>query len=270
MKPLVIDGPRMSDISEIHESLLLKEHLTARFQENRRILGVHLWTHSPCRLVRNPVLVSLLQQLREREIPAAFQVTVTGLGGTPAEPGIETTKEAFDSLHLLFRKGLLLPERTCLRIDPIQAWEGPFGILTNLHKIEPLLLQAGGLGIRRFRISLMDFQRYRRKILPRSLSRNLKNIPVSPAESGKILCKAVQAGVDIRTCATDLSREGVPPGSCFDFPWITGLPLQDPLDPVASRKGCLCFVPKDVRLWKIPRRSSCSGGCLACYAQEHG
>jgi hypothetical protein len=24
-----------------------------------------------------------------------------------------------------------------------------------------------------------------------------------------------------------------------------------------------------VRLWKVPRRSSCAGRCLACYAQEH-
>lgn len=269
MKPLVIDGPRMSDISENAEASLLREFLTARFRENRRILGVHLWTHSPCRLIKNPVLLSLLQELRERKIPVCLQVTVTGLGGTLVEPGIETTQEAFDGLRLLFQNGLMLPEHTCLRIDPIQAWQTPLGSVTNLSRMETLVETGSLLGIRRVRVSLIAFQRYRRKIVPRALRRNVGIKPVDPTEAGKILRRTIQSGMDVRTCATDLSQEGIPRGSCFDFPWITGLPLQDPLRPVAPRQGCHCFVPEDVRLWKIPRRSACSGRCLACYAQEH-
>lgn len=269
MKPLVIDGPRMSDVSEQAESLLLHDFLNERFQEQRSILGVHLWTHSPKRFSGNSLLTSLLQDLHERGIPVALQVTVTGLGGTIIEPGIETMDEAMQHLRFLIRSGLFGPDRICLRIDPLQSWKGQAGILTNLGRIDPILEQAMEMEIRRARVSLIAYDRYRRKILPRARGRNLEINALPVQEIGAVLRNWIRKGADIRSCASDLSGEGIPSGRCFDFPWITGLPPLEPLRPVAPRKGCLCFVPESVRLWKVPRRSSCSGGCLACYAQDH-
>ncbi len=269
MKPLVIDGPRMSDISEQPESRLLTDFLNERFREPRRILGVHLWTHSPKRVSRNPLLVRLLQDLLERGIPVTLQVTVTGLGGTVVEPGIETTKEAMQHLGLLIRDGLLRSDRICLRIDPIQSWAGEAGTVTNAGKIAPLLEQAKEMQIRRVRVSLIAYHRYRGKILPRAQKRGLELNELPLPDIGEALRDGIRKGMDIRSCVSALFSEGVPSGPCFDFPWVTGLPLLDPYRPVAPREGCLCFVPESVRLWKIPKRSSCSGGCLACYAQDH-
>jgi len=269
MKPLVIDGPRMSDITEQSDSLLLKDFLHERFREPRRILGVHLWTHSPKRLLENAVLTGLFQELQERAIPLALQVTVTGLGGTPAEPGIEPTEQALLHLRMLLQRGHVTPDRISLRIDPIQSWKTETGILTNLERIDPLLEHAAEMKIRRVHVSLIAYGRYRGKILPRAQKRNLEVEPLPIIDIGKILRNRIEQGMDIRSCACDLSGEGVPPGACFDFPWITGVPLGDSVRPVAARQGCLCFVPESVRLWKIPRRSSCSGRCLACYAQDH-
>ncbi len=269
MKPLVIDGPRMSDISEWPEAVALNEFLQEQFQKGRRILGIHLWTHSPRKFVNNPLLLSMLQQLKQRDIPLALQVTVTGFGGTLIEPGIEPTEEAYDHLRGLLEKELLSSDRICLRVDPIQTWLLPSGPVSNTDMIEDILKQARSINIRRVRTSLLAFDRYRSRISPRMTSRNLKRGEINVEHTGKILKDALDQGMDISSCANDLSQMGIPSGCCFDFSWITGLPLLEPLQPVARRKDCLCFCPGYARLWKIPRRSACTGRCLACYAQDH-
>jgi hypothetical protein len=119
------------------------------------------------------------------------------------------------------------------------------------------------------RVSLIVLERYRMKILPRARYRNLQRAPLDREEIAGCLGAWNRKGLDIQSCACDLLAEVVSPGACFDFTWITGLPLREPVKPVAARSGCRCLVPEYVRLWKVPRRSVCGGGCMACYAQEH-
>jgi len=270
MKPLVVDGPRMSDIAEPEESLLLKSGLLLELQQGREVLGVHLWTHSPRRFASNPHLTELLRTLRDRGIPVALQVSVTGLGGSVLEPGIEPPHEAFQHLGRILDAGGLSPDRLCLRVDPLQAWQGtPALRITNEDRIDPILETARGIGIRRIRVSLIEYGRYRARILPRARARGLNIAPLDRTQIGERLRSWIAGGMDVRSCACDLSAEGIPPGACLDFVWVTGRPLEEPQRPVAPRSACLCNVPAAVRLWKIPRRSACSGGCLACYAQNH-
>jgi len=269
MKPLVVDGPRMSDIAESGESRLLAQSLDTEMARGRTVLGVHLWTHSPTRFARNPVLLPLLHTLRERGIPVALQVTVTGLGGTPVEPGVEPTTEALDCLESILERTLLAPERICLRIDPLQAWRGQGRLITNEDRVDVILQRAYAIGIRRVRVSMIALSRYQAKILPRARKRGLQSAAVDRHEIGRCLRSWIQKGLDVRSCACDLATDGVPPGACFDFAWVTGHPPAGPRKPVAARNQCLCFVPEAVLLWKVPRRSACAGACLACYAQEH-
>jgi len=270
MKPLVVDGPRMSDIAEPGESALLAERLSEAFARDRPVLGVHLWTHSPRRFLHQPILRTLLRALRERGVPLALQVSITGLGATPVEPGIEPTGEALASLRRILREHGLAPDRICLRIDPVQCWQGSAVRLSNEGLIDGILEGAAGLGIRRARVSLIAYERYRSKILPRLASRGLRHAPVALDEVCATLRGWIRRGVDVRSCACDaLSAKGVAPGACFDYAWVTGMGGARPERPVAARKGCLCLVPEDVLLWKVPRRSPCRGGCLACYAQDH-
>ena len=269
MKPMVIDGPRMSDIGEREESSLLREVLYKCLEQKREILGVHLWTHSPFRIIENPVLLPTLQTIHQLGIPLAIEVTITGLGGSAIEPGIESTEKAFSHLRSLLNSGLLSPDRICLRIDPLQAWQGPDGRITNTGYVDGLLDTALSLGIQRFRVSLITLGRYQAKILPRARHRHLFIAQLNPSEICTKLRGWIAKGADIRSCATDLLDEGIPSGACFDFSWVTGQPLETPYKPVAKRKHCLCHVPESVMLWKVPRRSDCSGGCLACYAQGH-
>ncbi|MEW6439436.1 MAG: DUF1848 family protein [bacterium] len=266
---MVIDGPRMSDVSEEEESRCLAQFVETCSQGARPILGVHLWTHSPTRFLSNPVLTELLSRLAQSRVPVALQVTVTGLGGTPVEPGIEPTSKAFAAMDRLLRSCRIPAERVCLRIDPLQAWEGPDSRLTNVDQIDTLLDLAGQRGLSRVRVSLIAYPRYASKIRPRLAARGLRMLPLSAAEIGRRLRTGISRGIDIRTCATDLVTHGIPAGSCFDFEWVTGRPLEAKARPVAARKGCLCVCPESVLLWKVPRRSSCAGRCLACYAQEH-
>lgn len=269
MKPLVIDGPRMSDIAEVEEALALSERVRESLQQGRPILGVHLWTHSPKRFLENQALRQVLAQLRDREIPIALQVTVTGLGATALEPGIEPEPEAFESLGRIVQEVLPNPGRVCLRVDPLQRWGSPHGPVSNLERVNGILGQARSMGIRRVRVSLVSYERYRPRIDPRLRARGFERMALTAQEAGETLRPWLSQGMDIRTCASDLAREGIPAGACFDFAWVTGLAPQGPQRPVAARKGCLCFYPESVLLWKVPRRSSCRGRCLACYAQDH-
>jgi hypothetical protein len=269
MKPVVVDGPRMSDIAEPEESRWLRDLLLAQLAREREILGVHLWTHSPRRFFRNPLLLPLMETLCRKEIPLALQVSVTGLGGTRAEPGIEPTEDAFVHLRRLLETGLLGPHRVCLRLDPLQAWQGPAGLLSNSTRIHEVLSEAWRMGIRRVRVSRIAIAPYRAKILARARNRGLEGAPVPEAEIASDLRDWIRKGMEIRSCACDLLDEGIAPGGCFDFPWVTRRQREEPEKPVAPRSGCRCHVPEYVRLWKVPRRSTCSGGCLACYAQEH-
>jgi len=270
-KPVVIDGPRMSDISEPGETRFLVELQDRLLAQGSSVLGVHLWTHSPKRLRQSPALLEAIRRFRERGVPVALQVTITGLGGTLLEPGVETTAEALAHVREILDEELLDPGKICLRIDPLQVWRHRGGLIGNLEAIPTILEQAAALGIKRARISIMTFQRYQRKILPRMVRLGLEHLAVDPTEAASYLRPWFGKGMQIATCATDLGREGIPAAACFDFTWLTGLPLPLSPDalPVAKRTGCLCFYPREVSLVKIPRRSSCSGRCVACYAQEH-
>lgn len=269
LKPLVIDGPRMSDIAESQEAQALQEHLEESLGHGRPVLGVHLWTHSPKRFLENETLRQVLAKLRARQVPIALQVTVTGLGGTALEPGIEPEREAFACLDRILEELLPDPGRVCLRIDPLQRWLGPYGPISNLEHIDSILEQSRSRGIRRIRVSLVSYERYRTRIDPRLRARGFERMAVTAEEAGEILRPWLKGGIDIRTCASDLTKEGIPAGACFDFPWVTGQKPQGVERPVAARRGCLCFYPDSVLLWKVPRRSDCRGRCLACYAQDH-
>lgn len=269
MKPVVIDGPRMSDISEPGETRFLVDVQDRLLTQGAPVLGVHLWTHSPKRLRENTELLETIKRFRDRGVPVGLQITITGLGGTLLEPGVETTAESFACLGGIIEERILEAEKVCLRIDPLQAWRHRGGLIGNLEAIPAILQQAAVLGIRRARISIITFQRYQSKILPRMARLGLEHLTVAPSEAASCLRPWLEKGMQIATCATDLAREGIPSGACFDFTWLTGLPLCSDVLPVAKRTGCLCFYPREVSLVKIPRRSDCSGRCVACYAQEH-
>lgn len=269
LKPQVIDGPRMSDIAENEESLTLAERVQASIEQGRPLVGVHLWTHTPKRFLENDTLRQILAALRRRDVPIALQVTVTGLGGTALEPGIEPEQEAFGCLDRILEELLPDPSRVCLRIDPLQRWLGPKGPISNLDRVDAVLEQARSRGISRVRVSLVSYERYRARVDPRLRARGFEPMAVTAEEAGEILRPWLERGIDIRTCASDLTQEGIPAGACFDFPWITGRKAQGVERPVAARRGCLCFYPDSVLLWKVPRRSDCRGRCLACYAQDH-
>lgn len=269
LKPLVIDGPRMSDIAESEEARALAERVQESFEHDRPLLGVHLWTHTPKRFLENEALGQTLVALHQRKIPVALQVTVTGLGGTDLEPGIEPEQEAFRCLDHILEELLPDPSRVCLRIDPLQRWLGARGPISNLERIESILEQARSRGIGRVRVSLVSYERYRSRIDPRLRARGFERMVLTAPEAGEILRPWLKRGMDIRTCASDLAREGIPAGACFDFEWIAGLEAEGVQRPVAARKGCLCLYPDSVLLWKVPRRSVCRGRCLACYAQDH-
>ena len=269
LKPLVIDGPRMGDIAEPGETQAFLLILRTAYTERRRIEAVQLWTHSPKRICENHDLMDILKKLKELNISTALQVSITGLGGHhKIEPGVETSEEAFKRLNEITQ--VIPPERICLRVDPIQSWLTDGGEkVSNESQTLQILVRAAQMGVQRARTSPLQYEQYKSKIQKRETTRGIRYVPPNMELAAKNMLRANKHGVEVKSCATDLTSFGIEPGACFDFLWLTGRKMEEPIRPVAKRQGCLCFFPRDVILRKIPKRSDCSGRCAPCYAQMH-
>ncbi|MHC5038650.1 MAG: DUF1848 family protein [Planctomycetota bacterium] len=278
-KPRFYDGPRMTDLSLEGEAAWVVRHLAEDLEKDRTVLGFQGWTHSPSRFLQRTDLIRQLRVQREKGTAVVLQVTFTGLGGTMLEPGIRPTREECDALQRLVDRLGTGWEAICARIDPLQSFRTAGGEkITNLDRAKDTLHALAGLGVRRFRTSLIQYRKYRARIAPRLRDRGLQIIEPSMEtlqEVTRTLLKAAtEWGAELRSCASDLPS--IPPGACFDLAWmrdLCGLPEREvasfwePEKPVAPRAGCLCAHPTAARMLKIPGRTPCPGGCVACYAQ---
>lgn len=162
------------------------------------------------------------------------------------------------------------PEKICLRVDPIQSWRTDEGErVSNESQTLPILIRAAQMGVHRARTSLLQYEQYKTKIQQRETARGIQYVSPNIEVAAKDMFRANKHGIEVKSCATNLTSFGIEPGACFDFLWITGRKGEKPIRPVAKRQGCLCFFPGDVILRKIPKRSNCRGRCAACYAQMH-
>ncbi|MHC4598239.1 MAG: DUF1848 family protein [Planctomycetota bacterium] len=278
-KPRFYDGPRMSDLAGEGEAAWVLSRLEEDDRAGRTVLGFQGWTHSPGRLLRRKDLLLRLHGLRDQGTALSLQVSITGLGATLLEPGIGATDEEFGALMELRRVLGAGWETFCVRIDPLQSFrDGRGEVLSNLPIAPGLFEKAARLGIRRFRTSLVQFEKYKHKIEPRLRKRGLTFAPADPTdveEACRAMAEAAKRfGAELRSCASPLPR--VDNGACFDpaqlrtlctHPMREADPVWKPDRPVAPREGCACAFPGEARLMKIPARTPCTGGCAVCYAR---
>lgn len=86
--------------------------------------AVILWTKQPAALLESRKLERLLLGLRERGILALLQLSVTGLGGSPLEPGIPGPFETATTLAQILERGLLAgADCVKLRWDPVAEYD---------------------------------------------------------------------------------------------------------------------------------------------------
>ena len=99
-----------------------------------KIIGaVVFWTKGPVDLlVDHPGLREVLETYNENRAVIGLQLSVTGLGGTFLEPGIQSPKGIAAGLGRILDTGLIDPEAVVLRYDPLLIVRAPDGrILRN-------------------------------------------------------------------------------------------------------------------------------------------
>jgi DNA repair photolyase len=64
-------------------------------------------------------LVDLLQACKEYRIAPMISFSITSLGGTAYEPGVMKASDLLDRIEDLIGQGLINPQTTTIRIDPI-------------------------------------------------------------------------------------------------------------------------------------------------------
>jgi hypothetical protein len=125
--------------------------------------AVVLWSKDPRALGEHDGVRAALLALHQAGVAVALQVTVTGLGGTPLEPGIPAWPETLAALERVLDYGLLPAAAVKLRYDPVGALRDAAGHLWSNR--EPgltvqVLDAAAALGIKRVTASRMEVAGY--------------------------------------------------------------------------------------------------------------
>jgi len=194
--------------------------------------------------------------------------TVTGLGGTPIEPGAVTFREALGQLP-----GLVAavgdPRRVSVRFDPVLFWEESGAVRSNLSFFPEVAAAAARNGLGDIR---MSFAQWYGKAKRRAAARRFPFVDPPDedkrARAAEMAAVAADHGLALLACCQP-ALAGVPglrPSSCIDGERLES--LHPRREPAARRKdrgqraSCLCTESKDIGSYA----QSCGHQCLYCYA----
>ncbi len=224
-----------------------------------------LWSKNFGNLLRND---AGLKDLLKAYDQIYCHFTITGLGGTPIEPGspaLETSLAQIPGLVALAGRA----ERVSIRFDPIVFWRDGDARGSNLPNFGRVAEAAAAAGVRDLRIS---FAQWYRKARRRASGRGFAFI--DPAEEEKIVYaaelagKARALGLTVYACSQPFlaPADGVVPSSCIDGRLLQALhPKNEPTSlkkDRTQRAGCLCTESKDIGSYT----QACPHGCVYCYA----
>lgn len=206
---------------------LSRSHPEARLDLDE-VGAVVLWTKDPRALRSHHKLAGAVAGLVDRGVAVALQLTVTGLGGTPVEPGIPSWREVRDSLAAVLDAGSVAPAAVKLRYDPVLALRDRAG--RRWSNASPSLfadvLEAfRALGVSRATASLGQIEEYPR--VARRLGR-LGFVPeLPPDEEARALLRQLatlcaERGVAYSTCVFPPDASSLLEG-CVDGRWLNEL-----------------------------------------------
>ena len=109
------------------------------------------WSKGPVdRLIEHSGLREVLETYNKNHAVVGLELSVTGLGGTFLEPGIQSPEEVASGLRRVLDTGLVDPEAVLLRYDPLLKVRAPDGrILRNdtEHAFESVVSLFSALGV---------------------------------------------------------------------------------------------------------------------------
>ncbi len=194
--------------------------------------------------------------------------TMTGLGGTPVEPGAPPLPKALAQLAgcVAFAGD---PWRVSVRFDPVLFWEDGGVVRSNLSFFPEVADAAAGVGIRDIRTS---FAQWYGKAKRRAAARGFRF--TDPSDEEKIAHaaalgkEAAARGLTLHACCQPFLAgvPGLKPSACIDADLLESLhPGREPASrrkDRTQRADCLCTESKDIGSYT----QSCQHSCLYCYA----
>ncbi len=228
-----------------------------------------LWSKDFSRLMANEAgLRSGLRQYRQ----VYFLFTITGLGGTSAEPGAPSLDAALTQLPVLVEMAGH-PGRVSVRFDPLVHWREGGGIRSNLEAFEPVSAAAARLGIVDFRVS---FAQWYGKAVRRAEARGFAFVDPSPEEKAaaaqRLAGAAASRGLVLHACSQSFlaAVPGFRASTCIDGALLSALHPDG--EPAAAGKDstqrpeCGCTPSLEIGSYS----QACGHGCVYCYARPAG
>jgi hypothetical protein len=194
--------------------------------------------------------------------------TVTGLGGTDAEPGVPPWREALGQLS-----GLAAlagdPRRISIRFDPLLFWREGGRTRTNLTRFPELAESIAARGLKDIRFS---FAQWYGKARRRADARRFPYIDPPDEEkramAAELAATAGANGLALHACCQPFLAgiPGIRPSACLDGGLLEELhPRREPAcrrKDRGQRGDCLCTESKDIGSYG----QSCGHKCVYCYA----
>jgi len=265
----------------------------AFFIDLDQVGAVVLWTKQPAGLLDSPRLSRLLHQLLERRILVQLQLTVTGLGGSPVEPGIPGPIEVVKTLERILSQGLLAgPECVKLRWDPVARYDLGRGIvLSNAREdlFDEIFRMFHRIGAKVWTSSVLDLK-YQGAV-GRLKEAGITVEDLEPEWYRPLYASmeevVLDAGGRFSICCSPSLEPWVSGEGCIDGDWMNGLrrqyfggeaPVVETIRHNAKRRGgqrprCGCSYSTDIsystgfRTCATQYEEGGAGGCcLYCYS----
>ncbi len=244
-----------------------------------------LWTKNPAPIVDcDPLRAALERFVREERGLVVLQLSVTGLGGTPVEPGMPAPEEAARSLSRVLESGIVGPRAVKLRYDPfltVRLDTGRSFSNVRLDMLEEVLDAFGRLGVERVTASRVDVESY--PAIAARLERLGARIDPPTPEEARAFARTIDSacrarGMVYSTCVSPDDRPLVDVEGCIDGRWMNGLvrqrhgrPVWDVLHNRIGRQRALCRCTYSVDIGSSPGVRTCATGGFAClYCYSHG
>jgi hypothetical protein len=254
--PVVISASRRTDLVGCYPEYLI-EKLQAYPPEN--VHTIVIWTKNPGNMIRH-------QALRDALSPYAqvyVHLTITGLGGSPLEPGIPPWKEIAQMIpelaHLV--KG---PERISWRFDPIIAAEDYSGLIENFPLFSGMAEKIRRQGITTCRTSWASpYKKVIRRMQKKGFALRTYSPEEQASQAKELEGVADSLGMKLFYC----SMEGFTRSRCIDGALLTRLHPQGLVCSTKKAKGqrtaCGCTESIDIGWYSL----KCAHGCIYCYAE---
>lgn len=262
----------------------LKENAKLRFGDPNRFYAVELWSKHD-----GQAMFDILEACKKYRVAPMVQFTVTGFGNTAIETGVKKWEDLMEDIKSLIDSGILDPNTTCIRIDPIIPG------VTNWNTVADIINKSKELGISKFISSLLNsYENLKERGVKENVTSALKEMGIDynwdtyynpnaalPKEDVKQAyyesLEALQEalGVTIKVCAggVENSKTNLIPAACLDpdlIETVTGINVKDAYGNYVkdkSRPNEHCYGNRSNLLGQ---KYPCYSNCAFCYAAKGG